>query len=365
MNWDTLLFNIATFICGVFVLDFGADKFIDHTVIVGRRLGISQTLIALLTVGAEYEELAVVVSAILQQRSPLALGNIIGSSISNILGAFSLGLLFQSGPAIIVGAASAPRFDTTAKIYTALTFLITTIAVGIVYFDVLNPVTGGLLIAVFAVYLASIAYAIYRGVTIPVSDSDSESDDDSDSDSGIGDDNAVATETSALLHSANPSSPPVKRQRRSLIYHIAHLLIGLIALTLSGYILSHSASSIADLLNLSGTVFGVTILSFATTLPEKLVAVLSGARGHGSILVASTAGSNIFLLTLCLGVLAITATGTGASSDKVIMFELVFAWASAALFLLTVLFGGGRVVGVGLVGAYVAFLILEFTVYRR
>lgn len=56
MNWDTLLFNIATFICGVFVLDFGADKFIDHTVIVGRRLGISQTLIALLTVGAEYEE---------------------------------------------------------------------------------------------------------------------------------------------------------------------------------------------------------------------------------------------------------------------------------------------------------------------
>lgn len=55
-NWDTLLFNIATFVCGVFVLDFGADKFIDHTVIVGRRLGISQTLIALLTVGAEYEE---------------------------------------------------------------------------------------------------------------------------------------------------------------------------------------------------------------------------------------------------------------------------------------------------------------------
>lgn len=56
MNWDTLLFNTATFICGIFVLDFGADKFIDHTVIVGRRLGISQTLIALLTVGAEYEE---------------------------------------------------------------------------------------------------------------------------------------------------------------------------------------------------------------------------------------------------------------------------------------------------------------------
>jgi Ca2+/Na+ antiporter len=56
MNWDVLSFNAATFVAGVFMLDYGADKFIDHTVIVGRRLGISQTLIALLTAGAEYEE---------------------------------------------------------------------------------------------------------------------------------------------------------------------------------------------------------------------------------------------------------------------------------------------------------------------
>jgi hypothetical protein len=53
---DTLCFNTATLIAGVFVLDYGADKFLDHTVIVGRWLGISPTLIALLTAGAEYEE---------------------------------------------------------------------------------------------------------------------------------------------------------------------------------------------------------------------------------------------------------------------------------------------------------------------
>lgn len=56
MNWDGLLYNTAVFIAEVFVLDYGADKFIDHTVIVGQRLGISPTLIALLTAGAEYEE---------------------------------------------------------------------------------------------------------------------------------------------------------------------------------------------------------------------------------------------------------------------------------------------------------------------
>ena len=56
MDWDALCFNVATLVAGVFVLDYGADKFIDHTVIVGRRLGISQTVIALLTAGAEWEE---------------------------------------------------------------------------------------------------------------------------------------------------------------------------------------------------------------------------------------------------------------------------------------------------------------------
>ncbi|OQD95778.1 hypothetical protein PENVUL_c102G02240 [Penicillium vulpinum] len=86
----------------VFVLDYGAGKSIDHTVIIGQRLGIALTFIALLTTGAEYEELAVVVAAILQGRTPLALGNVMGSTISNILGAFSLGLLCYPGVLLIL-----------------------------------------------------------------------------------------------------------------------------------------------------------------------------------------------------------------------------------------------------------------------
>ena len=57
MNYDILIFNIAVFIVAVFLLEYGADKFIDHTAIVASRLGVSQTLVALLTAGAEWEEL--------------------------------------------------------------------------------------------------------------------------------------------------------------------------------------------------------------------------------------------------------------------------------------------------------------------
>jgi Ca2+/Na+ antiporter len=53
---DTVAYNIAVFIATLFLLEFGADKFIDHTTIVAHRTGISETIIGLVTAGAEWEE---------------------------------------------------------------------------------------------------------------------------------------------------------------------------------------------------------------------------------------------------------------------------------------------------------------------
>ena len=55
-NGEIIAYNIASFVCALFVLEFGADKFIDHTAVVARRTGIPQSVIALLTAGAEWEE---------------------------------------------------------------------------------------------------------------------------------------------------------------------------------------------------------------------------------------------------------------------------------------------------------------------
>ena len=56
IDTDNVVFNIAAFIGGLFVLEFGADKFIDHTAKLAARTGLPPTLIALLTAGAEWEE---------------------------------------------------------------------------------------------------------------------------------------------------------------------------------------------------------------------------------------------------------------------------------------------------------------------
>lgn len=308
-----------------------------------------------------YAKLAVVVAAIAQGHSPLALGNVVGSAISNILGAFSLGILFHPGRM---------EFDRSAKIYSALLLFVTTLFVVLAFFDQLNEVTGGLLIAGFAVYILSIGYAIYRGVTEAPQLSDSDSDSDSDDDLPIAhDDRAVGqdriSESSPLLH--DPSSIQgghAAKPTRSLFYHLCQLLFGLLALSLSGYIIAHSAGALTQSLELSGTVFGLTVIAFATTLPEKFISVLSGSRGQGGIVVATTAGSNIFLLTICMGV--VTVTGIPVNhTDNFVLFELVTLWISALSLVGIVFLGSSRIAGMVLLAAYIVFIILEFTVYKR
>jgi Ca2+/Na+ antiporter len=65
---DGLLYDIAAFLAGLFLLEYGADKFIDHTAVVAKRLNVSPTLIGLLTCGAEWEEVRCTLSLEVSQK---------------------------------------------------------------------------------------------------------------------------------------------------------------------------------------------------------------------------------------------------------------------------------------------------------
>ena len=257
-------------------------------------------------------------------------------------------------------------FDRSAKIYTALLFLVTTNFTVVALTKTLGRVAGGIFIGAFATYLVSIGYAIYKGVlNAPESSENDDSDDGSSEGNGAeAQHNYAPAEVSPLLPNNAGGERSLHNWKNTPLYHIGQLILGFIALSLSGYVLSYSAASIADAFDLSGTVLGVTVLSVATTLPEKFVAIISGARGHGGIVVASTAGSNIFLLTLCLGV-TLMAGNQKEVAESLILFELLVTWASSALFLLIVLLGSGRWVGGMLIVLYLVFIVLEFTIYRR
>jgi Ca2+/Na+ antiporter len=232
--------------------------------------------------------------------------------------------------------------------------------------DQLGRAAGIFFIVSFVLYTLSIVYGIYKGVLdVPEEDSDEESEgnweaiEEADEESP----SVSVNETSALL--PNGMDVDTFKPRRSLVWHAFQLLLGFIALSLSGFVLSHTASSLASVMNLSNTVVGITILSFATTLPEKFLSVLSGMRGHGGIVIASTAGSNVFLLTLCLGIIFLVGNGYEKLEEGIVAFEIWTAWASSVVLMVIVFAGGRRWMGALLLAAYVAFIVLEFTLYRR
>ena len=305
--------------------------------------------------------------------------------IANILGAFSLGLLFYAKDVEI-------KFDRSSRIYTVLLLCLTAVASIFAGTRRSWRAFGGILVASFVLYVASIAWAISRGqITAPeLSDSDSDSNSATDTDSEIEDDRAQRTngrvayirtersgENAPLLAQSHDtfeagslSSRSQSRRQRGrghrLAYHICFLILGFLSISLSGYVLSHSSSTISDELGISDVLFGVIILSIATTLPEKFVAVFSGVRGQPGILVANTVGSNIFLLTLCLGIVFLVS---GGEFDKgsVNVAELGVMVASTVALTAAVWAGARwiRWIGGAMLAAYAAFLVLEFTVIRK
>ena len=325
-------------------------------------------------------QLVIVIASIARNRSSLALGNIIGSTISNILGAFSLGLLFHS-------TKEAADFDRSSKIYSLLFLLLSAFVTALILLGTQSTwsIFGGTLLALFVIYVASVAWAISRGaITVPEL-SDSDSDDDSSSpeiasergESSHAIDNGIRTHTSENVE--NPSLPlltdsPLEElsgstrvpcRSHSLIYHIGFLLLGFLSICLSGYLLSHASTTISDEIGMSDMLFGVVILSIATTLPEKFIAVLSGSRGHTGILVANTVGSNIFLLALCMGIVWVATAGE-FDAGSVNAAEVGVLMGSALALTATVWFGAKwiRWIGGSMLVAYVVFLVLEFTLIR-
>lgn len=313
------------------------------------------------------------------------MGNILGSTISNIIGAFGLGLIFS--PADV-------SFDQSSKIYSAILLALTSFfAVYMLLFQALGRIGGAIFVATFIVYISSIAWAIYKGTVAPPEDeddpgSDSESESESDNYASLSSEKRLRSKNNSrgivlqdleAAQAASPESTPLttefkhdesplhkpRKSSHSTAYHIFHLTFAVLALSLSGYILSHSITTLANALSISNSLFGVTLLSFATTLPEKLVAVFSGSRNQSGVLVANTAGSNIFLLTLCAGILFQAGDLESLQAGGVTTFEIMWMWGSSVLLFVVVMVGGRKWMGWGMLMLYMAFIICEFTLERR
>ncbi|SEL18941.1 cation:H+ antiporter [Roseovarius nanhaiticus] len=294
---------------GLVGLFLGGDALVRGSVGLARRMAISPLLIGLTVVGfgTSTPELLVSVEAALGGVPDVALGNVVGSNIANVL--LIIGATALIWPIAVSGATL--RRDTGVMVAAALA-LIPIFALGEV-----GRAAGLALVTALAGYLVW-AY-LAPGDDVP---------DEAD------------------------LPPPMPAPRAAL-----WLVGGLVALMLGARFLVDGAVAIAEDFGLSEAFIGLTIVAVGTSLPELATSVVAALRRQSAIAIGNVIGSNIFNVLGILGVTAIISPIPVA--PRFLVFDLPIMIAASLLLtgLLLLRPAIGRVLGALMLIAYIAYIL--------
>lgn len=293
---------------GLTGLFFGGEALVRGSVGIAQRMAIPPLLIGLTVIGfgTSTPELLVSVESALRGVPDIAIGNIVGSNIANIL--LIIGLSALVWPIRVTGATL--RRDTAVMMVAAL------ILVPIFALGEIGRLTGILLVAGLAIYLI---WAYRQPAEASIEEPD------------------VPTPNSVLI---------------SVLWVIA----GLIALMFGARFLVDGAVSIAREFGISEAFIGLTIVAVGTSLPELATSLIAAFRRQSEIAIGNVVGSNIFNVLGILGVTAVIAPVPVAS--RFLTFDLPIMISASILLTILLLMRPiiGRGVAALLLAGYITYV---------
>jgi cation:H+ antiporter len=313
-------------VVGVAALIIGAEVLVKGASAVAVRTGLSPVVVGLTVVafGTSTPELAVSVGAAYRDEAGLAIGNVVGSNIFNVLGVLGLSAVVGGG---LVVAQKIVRIDVPIMVGVSVLVLLMSLD------NMIGRLEGILLFA------GIIAYTVWT-----VRSSRSET-----------------AEVEAEYDEAF-AGPPT----RHVAVDVAFILVGIGLLVLGAGWMVGSASEIASNLGVSDLVIGLTVVAVGTSAPELATSVVAALRGERDIAVGNVVGSNIFNILCVLGLTGIVSPSGLAVSDDALRLDLPIMLA-VAIACLPVFFNGfelkrweGALFALYYV-AYVTFLVLDQT----
>lgn len=307
--------DLLLLLAGIVLLAGGGEVLIRGALAAAQRVGLSPLLSGLLIVGmgTSAPELAVSVDAALSGQAALAVGNVVGSNISNVL--LILGTCALIAP-IAVPPTSLSR-DAWAMI--GATVLATGLAAG----AVLTRLDALALLVALGAYLVW-AYRSERAVHA----------------------------ASAAVYDATPAP-------HSWPWTLAAIAGGLLLLVGGSQVLLRGAVGVAQTLGLSETVIGLTLVAVGTSLPELSVSIIAALRNQADVAVGNVLGSNIFNL---LGILGLSAAVHPLALPARVLAVDLWVMGGTALALLLFLYTGRRLTrleGALLFGGYATYVALS------
>lgn len=312
-----MILDIVRLIGGLALILYGANWLTDGASAIARRLGVSDLVVGLTIValGTSTPELVISVLAAVGGNAPMAVGNVVGSNIFNVLAIIGIVAIVKPIPicrsvmgeqlpwvlltaAIVVATGLSPWLDgTPAEV---------------------SRVEGIILLLLLVMFMRR----------------------------------------TLLSARENPGSEAGGNTRQRKVW-LACLMIagGLGALIFGGDIFVDGASAIASLMGVSDAVIGLTIVAAGTSLPELATSVVAARKGSPDMAVGNVIGSCVLNIVLILGT---AATITPLSFGGVGPLDMAVLGLSALLFWLTARYGGTRIItrleGALLFAVYVGYI---------
>ena len=275
--------TIICLLVGLGLIVLGADWLVEGASSIARKAGVSEFVIGLTIVGfgTSCPELVVSLTGALEGNADVAVGNVLGSNIFNVL--FILGLTALLCPVSMT--ADNRKRDIPE------TLLVTVLFLGFGMVNGLSRWEGALFLLLFALYI----FASFRR--------------------------------------GKPSEEEEKvlSKPRKLWLSILLVLAGLAGLIFGGNLFVDSATALARMLGVSDKFIAVTILAGGTSLPELATSLVAALKGRDQLALGNILGSNVFNILLILGSSALI---TPLSFTSVTYLDALVLLLSVALLLL-------------------------------
>ncbi|MCB0194606.1 MAG: calcium/sodium antiporter [Anaerolineae bacterium] len=326
------LLTLILFVAGFGLLIWGADFLVRGASKLALAVGISPLVVGLTVVayGTSAPELAVSVQSSFAGVADIAVGNVVGSNIANVL--LILGVSAVIAPLAV--STQLVRFEVPLMIGVSLLVL------GLGWDGSIGRGNGLLL---FCGGIAYTVLAIWQS----------------------------RRETSANKNAPSSSStdnedPQVPQHSEHILFQLGLIAIGLVLLVFGANWLVDGAVEIATYFGVSQLIIGLTVVAVGTSLPEMATSVVASLRGERDIAVGNIVGSNIFNILIVLGLsgavspLGLTVPASALVFDIPVMIVVAFAC-------LPVFFTGSLIARwegalfLGYYIAYVGYLILQVT----
>ena len=307
-------------IAGILLLIKGGDWTIDSAVYIARRFGLSPMVVGftILAFGTSMPELIVSILAVLRGSEGIAMGNVIGSNIANIL--------------LVIGSAV---FITT--MYVTITkglikdlvmmLLSSFLLMGLMLHGEISRMAGFAMVALLCIYVF-LQYRMAMKGEIEVDESD----------------------VQEFSHTHQP-------------YIL--LFFGLAAVALGAEVLVRGASESAGIMGIPEDVIALTIIAFGTSLPELSTSIIGARRGHSDMALGNIVGSNVFNVLMIIGITALVKPiAQDSYAHQLIDFDIWFMLGTSVVFAALVTFYKKitKPIGVMFIGAYILYTVYIYAI---